>query len=178
MSQNNVCKANSFSNLIFRLWLVICLNSGIQETVCPVPNLLYVHLLLVSCFLRNSDDYAVIIAGYDLRQLILLSSSDEESHWVPLRKPSFCAGLLSLSFCPSPWLHLWISNIINMMDEIIKVELSYQQRLVSLTETLIILGTTKPNLININCIISKRISMLKADVSVSSWHHSQGKMNK
>ena len=110
MSQNNLCKANSFSNLIFRLWLVICLKSGIQETVCTVPNLLYVHLLLVSCFLRNSDDYAVIIAGYDLRQLILLSSSDEESHWVPLRKPSFCAGLLSLSFCSSPWLHLWISN--------------------------------------------------------------------
>ena len=55
-----------------------------------------------------------------------------------------------------------------MMDEIIKVELSYQQRLVMLTETLIIPGTTKPNLININCIISKRILTLKADVSVSS----------
>ena len=59
-----------------------------------------------------------------------------------------------------------------MIEEIIKVELSYQQRLVMLTETLIIPGTTKPNLININCIISKRILTLKADVSVSSWHHS------
>ena len=40
-----------------------------------------------------------------------------------------------------------------MIEEIIKVELSYQKRLVTLTETLIIPGTTKPNLININCII-------------------------
>ena len=43
--------------------------------------------------------------------------------------------------------------MITMIEEIIKVELSYQQRLVTLTETLIIPGTTKPNLININCII-------------------------
>lgn len=41
-----------------------------------------------------------------------------------------------------------------MIEELIKVDLSYQQRLVMLTETLIIPGTTKPNyLININCII-------------------------
>lgn len=43
--------------------------------------------------------------------------------------------------------------MITMIEEIIKVELSYQQRLVTLTETLIIPGTTKPNLININFII-------------------------
>ena len=36
-----------------------------------------------------------------------------------------------------------------MIEEIIKVELSYQQRLVMLTETLIIPGTTKPNLIKL-----------------------------
>ena len=41
-----------------------------------------------------------------------------------------------------------------MIEEMIKVDLSYQQRLVMLTETLIIPGTTKPNLININCIIT------------------------